>query len=441
MISNRCDQLVLSIFFSCIKQNAGSFTPNVFMTDMAEAFFNAWVNVMGMPKKRLFCAWHVDNAWRKNLNKINGSVKRIAAYKILRGLLTERDVETFKLLIQASLNYFKNDIDTLEFAKYFETYYLKNTSTWAYCYRLHSGLNTDMHLERMHRTLKYIYLHGKHVKRLDKAIHSIMRFIRDKMVDRLIKLSKGKVTSKVKDLRNRHKTSLDLNLTIIENEGKWLINSTKNDEIYVIEKIQNHSCCKLACSLCDVCIHQYICTCMDSSIKWNMCKHIHYLCRQNVSTNSNVSIIEPSITTEINDSLSEDRLIINIDTETESEVILRELNQGCSSKTLTPEENRLLLINKYTEIVNSLVKTPEQFKFMEQNLKSLAPQFNAISDVDPSKSFPEPSNKNLPGNKNIVPQRVFHVKKNQKKSKIFREENKTETLSLIIDHKNKVYKN
>ena len=109
-----------------------------------------------------------------------------------------------------------------------------------------------MHLERMHRTLKIHLL--KHVKRQDKPIHSIMHFIRDKMVDRLIKLSKGKVTSKVKDLRNRHRTSLDLNLTIIENEGKWL-NSTENDEIHVIDRIQNHICCKLACSLCDVCIH------------------------------------------------------------------------------------------------------------------------------------------------------------------------------------------
>jgi hypothetical protein len=41
------------------------------MSDMADAFFNAWVNEMGMPDMRLFCAWHVDHAWRKNLNKWN----------------------------------------------------------------------------------------------------------------------------------------------------------------------------------------------------------------------------------------------------------------------------------------------------------------------------------------------------------------------------------
>jgi len=57
-----------------------------------------------------------------------------------------------------------------------------------------------MHIERMHRTLKHIYLQGKKVKRLDKSLYSLMKFIRDRSVDRLIVVHKGKVTSKIKEL-------------------------------------------------------------------------------------------------------------------------------------------------------------------------------------------------------------------------------------------------
>ncbi|GFT92997.1 uncharacterized protein NPIL_21081 [Nephila pilipes] len=197
LISNRCDQPVLSIFFSCIKQKIGQLQPQIFMSDMAESFFNAWKSEMGVPQKRLFCAWHIDRAWRKNLKKIKGAEKQAKTYKIIRSLLEERDIYTFQTLTEAAIKFLKGDPDTIEFSNYFETYYLQNISSWAYCYRLHSGINTNMHIERMHRTSKYIYLHGKNVKRLDKAIHGIMRFVRDKMIDRLITSNKGKLTKRI----------------------------------------------------------------------------------------------------------------------------------------------------------------------------------------------------------------------------------------------------
>ncbi len=61
-----------------------------------------------------------------------------------------------------------------------------------------------MNIKKMHRTLKYIYLKRENVQRLDEAIHGIMRFVRDKMIDRLIILNKGKLINKLSDLRNRY---------------------------------------------------------------------------------------------------------------------------------------------------------------------------------------------------------------------------------------------
>ncbi|KAJ8909269.1 hypothetical protein NQ315_017551, partial [Exocentrus adspersus] len=117
--------------------------------------------------------------------------------------------------------------------------------------------------------LKHIYLNAKRVRRLDKAICAILKFIRDKLFDRIIVLNKGKITSKLRDIRHRHKTSLKLNpdLVIQSEEG--------------IGKLVNPDCkCQLTCEECNVCLHKYSCSCIDSSIKWVICKHIHLLSRK-----------------------------------------------------------------------------------------------------------------------------------------------------------------
>jgi len=92
---------------------------------------------------------------------------------------------------------------TANFAHYFVNNYGACVESWAYCHRLHAGINTNMHIERMHRTLKLIYLEGKKVKRLDKSIHALLKFLRDKSINRLIVLHKGKLTSKIKELKKK----------------------------------------------------------------------------------------------------------------------------------------------------------------------------------------------------------------------------------------------
>ncbi|GFT35790.1 MULE domain-containing protein [Trichonephila clavipes] len=117
-----------------------------------------------------------------------------------RSLLEERDIHTFQSLTEAAVKFFKEDPDTVEFSNYFETYYLPDTSSWAYCYRLHSGINTNMHIERMHHTLKYIYLHGKNVKRLDKAIYGIMGFNLGGRTGTILRLSSVPLKSKKQEI-------------------------------------------------------------------------------------------------------------------------------------------------------------------------------------------------------------------------------------------------
>ena len=47
MISNREDKQILTEFFRAIEQRAGKINPQWFMTDDAEQFYNAWIEVFG----------------------------------------------------------------------------------------------------------------------------------------------------------------------------------------------------------------------------------------------------------------------------------------------------------------------------------------------------------------------------------------------------------
>ncbi|GFS83536.1 uncharacterized protein NPIL_446271 [Nephila pilipes] len=132
------------------------------MTDDTESFPNAWRTVFGVPEKRLLCSWHVDKSWRRNISKlIKKPENQVEAYKVVRCLLIETDEEAFSIMLKEALKIFSEKDELREFGNYFEHVYCKRTEAWAYCYRKWLGIDTNMHIESMLRTIKYVYLQGK----------------------------------------------------------------------------------------------------------------------------------------------------------------------------------------------------------------------------------------------------------------------------------------
>lgn len=129
------------------------------MSDITDIYINAWKEVMGEPANRLYCSWHVDQAWRRNLPKITTKDRQAEAYKMLRTLMEERDEQAFALMLESTIENLTQENSTLEFGKYFKSTYSSCYKSWAYCFRKNLGLNTNMHVERMHKTLKY-YIWG-----------------------------------------------------------------------------------------------------------------------------------------------------------------------------------------------------------------------------------------------------------------------------------------
>ncbi|KAJ8909974.1 hypothetical protein NQ315_008989 [Exocentrus adspersus] len=187
LLSNRVNRKTIGNFFQLVKSKVGMITTDVFMSDDAPEYVNAWVDVMGPPKHQLLCAWHVDRNWRTQL------IQKVVGYQEQKARIYKfvpQEPEQFNELLTQILSDLLSHDSTRDFGLYFQEYYGKRSTLWAYCYRKCLGINTNMYLESMHKTLKHIYLNGKKNKRIDQLIFALMKLIRDQMFKRLKKTVK-----------------------------------------------------------------------------------------------------------------------------------------------------------------------------------------------------------------------------------------------------------
>ena len=279
--SNRIDESAMRIFLTICKETLGRVLENaVLMTDDAEAYHNAWCQVMGQPAHRLLCTWHIDRAWRKNLGKIHGdSLLKATIYKTLRALLEVKERAVFEDKMRSFLQCATEDDRTRDFAQYFDKQYATRPQVWAYCFRIGLQVHHNMHLEALHRVLKHVHMQGRKVRRMDKCIHALLRLMRTKMHDRLQKTHKGKWTRHVLAIRNRHKkgAACDGLVTVVIENKQYAVRGQK--DVYLVEQCDTvphtGSLCPLQCAECGICIHTFVCNCVDFGLRATICKHIH----------------------------------------------------------------------------------------------------------------------------------------------------------------------
>lgn len=142
-----------------------------------------------------------------------------------------------------------------------------------------------MYLESFHKTLKHIYLEGKKVKRLDKTINAVMKFTRDSIFQRMIKIFKNVPSEKVQKVRRSHTVSMAIKLDqiqILNNDEGYLILSQSNPSLqhHIVKVGETCNSSWLKCIKCNICVHTFHCSCMDNLIKMNICKHIHACARE-----------------------------------------------------------------------------------------------------------------------------------------------------------------
>jgi hypothetical protein len=120
-----------------------------------------------------------------------------------------------------------------------------------------------MFVEAFHNTLKQVYMQGRVNRRVDKCLHVLLQLAQDKAFERLIKLEKGKTTSRLSVIEARHRASLDLSTNIVTAKGSciWAVDS--GDTMYTVQQEQERCTqdCALECTQCNICLHMYSCTC------------------------------------------------------------------------------------------------------------------------------------------------------------------------------------
>lgn len=280
--SNRKDEYVYRIIFSKIKEKIGEIKPKIFISDLNENYIKPWENVMSIPKKRLFCSWHVSQNWKKNLNKIQVAQKRYVTKTILENLRTELNVSCFHELLQQFIN--NSDPDMRNFLTYFNRCFLKNVSTWADCHRKYAGVNTTTEVEKF---LTFVQRNKNDNKKtnvsLEKALNLLGNMLQNFHMEKMQVEANAKLVPKIKNLRRKHVEAVK-NIDKVGSVNqltkfKWYVPSFNDEEIiHCVEQILDLCECELRCEACSSCLHRFICSCSENCIQFNMCEHIHLVC-------------------------------------------------------------------------------------------------------------------------------------------------------------------
>ena len=282
-ISNHENTAHITKFLEVIKDRVdlGHLCPKVFMSDDADQYYNSWKAVFPWDgTKKLLCAWHVDRAWRKSLNKLVSDTQiRGELYHHLRILLLEQDESGFRVKLQQVVSYFLQ-IEP-QFCDYFRREYISRVEQWATFGRVSAGVNTNMMLESFHRKLKVCYLGNKQNRRIDSLLYVIMRISRNLIFECFIKDEKGKITHRISEINKRHKSAVQLfsdGVRVIKSGSEWkIVSQSARGETYLIREMVTDCMCKQRCIKCNLCVHMYSCSCMDSAIHATICKHVHLM--------------------------------------------------------------------------------------------------------------------------------------------------------------------
>ncbi|XP_065219618.1 uncharacterized protein LOC135845080 [Planococcus citri] len=199
--SNLSTFFLFTFFFGELKRCLGTtITTKIFLSNEDVALYSAWSAAMGVAEHHVLSLWHLHNTWDQHLSNVDDLNKRKTVKKALFALSKVPNTVNFRDEFYNLSKRLQEDPDTTKFYRYIHDNYTKNVESWAACFQPQVILQTNMHLERFYKTFKSNYLNNEKCDRLDNTIHELLRFLRDKKYDQLIKSSREKPTKKRKNI-------------------------------------------------------------------------------------------------------------------------------------------------------------------------------------------------------------------------------------------------
>ncbi|GFR28204.1 c2H2-type domain-containing protein [Trichonephila clavata] len=369
-ICNRINLELINFFYHYVRSKVGVITANVFLSDDAPEFYNAWEVCMTPTQHQFLCPWLVDRCWRKHLSKISSRIKKVSVYKTLVALMQEPNVETFLETENNFVKLLEDDPDTRKFKTFYSSHYAQCTQQWAYCYTKHVGLNTTVYLESFHKTMKHVYLEGKKIKRIDKTLDALLKLTKNKIFEKLCNSSRKVPSASITNMHQKESQSIALVSTIADDK-EWIIKpSLENVSSYIVKKIDVPICRMCKCfpvlSNRNVCVHEYECTCYDNLIKLNICEHIQ-TCLGVQECKNKLSALGQKVNNSTN--ISKEQNLHNLDSSTqtvfnEKLMHLKEMSNAKFPDTTYAQANKLLdkcllLFNEAKEVNSVITPTPQ----------------------------------------------------------------------------------
>lgn len=160
------------------------------MSDKPRCFYNARKKVKSEGNYKLLCKWHVDCAWKKNLNLIPNRQQQCEVYAMLRLLLEEPDQKEFEDLLEDFKQKLKDE-NYDEFYNYFNTYYCGRTTKCASCSELKLSSILIYHWKHSIIFWSMCIWRQEKNQRLDVLLNTLFKILRDKTFKHLIQLEEG----------------------------------------------------------------------------------------------------------------------------------------------------------------------------------------------------------------------------------------------------------
>lgn len=401
-ICNRMNEQNLAAFFRSLESAMNKkVVARTFMSDDASQFYKAWSSVMGAPQQKFLCTWHVDKNWQRKIQECVEKQLRPDVYHNVRLLLEVLDKEEFARYLHQFLTIEEEKLT--DFIKYFKDNYAVRAQEWAYCFRARAGINTNMHLESMHRTLKHSMLEGKKNKRVDKLISALMDLTYHFLMKRAIQMIKGAKGKKLSLIEKYHRTGIEMaGCAKLNDNGTWTVPSqTTAGHSYTVTKLGDDACCPLRCKECGVCVHSYMCTCHAHLIHFTVCKHIHCVVIANASSSDNKDQSPPEEAPEAPEEPPEASQALHI---VQSIAKLEEAKRVSSST----------LFKAKMESVKQAISDGEVSEEVAEKAKRLFEPVFLLVEGDRKRKMPDHLNE--PANKKVECQMRFHSTKKSKLS-------------------------
>ncbi|GAB6028634.1 hypothetical protein CHUAL_014141 [Chamberlinius hualienensis] len=275
-ISDIASLSVARRFFSIVKSKTGVINSRVFICGNEE-YHEQWKVVMAESQNLFLASWLVDWSWRQSINRLRFSpVEQLALYTALRSLMDVQSTHVFegKVATVVSEVLHKYNFESSSFL-------LNKTKLWASCYRHIDVQDCDLRLEFQHQEFLALKSIAKNNggQTLLILLLTVLDIIRKKCFERLTKLNTF-VAPRAAAISFLHDESLQcdvLEIQSLPNDTKWLIKTRDSSCCVWTSDFPPCLYCRLSCGVCDICIHKFMCTCLDNLVSFNMCVHLHII--------------------------------------------------------------------------------------------------------------------------------------------------------------------